>query len=36
LTGLAGFFALIIVTAGFLVYDVYGSKEGIMLKHISM
>lgn len=36
MTGLAGFIALIIVTAGFLVYDVYGSKEGIMLKHISM
>ncbi len=36
MTGLAGFIALILVTAGFLVYDVYGSKEGIMLKEISM
>jgi hypothetical protein len=36
LTGLAIFIALIIFTAGFLVCDVYGSKEGIMLKNISM
>ena len=35
-TGLAGFIALIVITAGFFFYDKYSSKEKIMLARIAL
>ena len=35
-TGLAGFIALIIITAGFFFYDTYISREEIMRKRIAI